>query len=149
MNRAPCLRTLIVLTLTLATPGAHADMTTEWVAIATNSTQRAQQAPEAAAPSLRTVQEAVAAAAAAARNRHNIGNESSTAAAERHDAAVAVAAFAVLEHLYPDQRDSLEARLAVSFSRIPESAAKADGAVIGREVANKMLAAGEVAARNR
>jgi hypothetical protein len=54
---------------------------------------------------------------------------------------VAVAAFAVLEHLYPDQRDSLEAQLAVSFSHIPETAAKAEGAAIGRTLANEILAA--------
>jgi hypothetical protein len=149
MNRTLPLRTLVALAITFGSLAAHADATTEWVAIAASSAQEALQPPRTAARSLRTVQAAVDAAAAIARNRRNGRHESPSAAAERHDAAVAVAAFAVLEHLYPDQRDGLEARLAVSFSRIPESAAKADGAVIGREVANKMLAAGEVAARNR
>lgn len=137
MNRSLHLRTLVALAITLGSLAARADVTAEWAAIAASSAQEARQSPQAAARSLRTVQEAIAkAAAAAARN----GSPGSTA--ERHDAAVAVAAFAVLEHLYPDQRENLEARLAVSFSRIPESAAKADGAAIGRMVTNEMLVAG-------
>jgi hypothetical protein len=136
MNRTLHLRTLVVLAITLGSLAARADVTAEWAAIAASSAQEARQSPQAAARSLRTVQEAIAKAAAAARNA------SPGAAAERHDAAVAVAAFAVLEHLYPDQRESLEARLAISFSRIPENAAKADGAAIGRLVTNEMLVAG-------
>lgn len=136
MNRTLQLRTLVALVITLGSLAARADVTTEWMAIAASSAQEARQSPQAAARSLRTVREAIAKAAAATRNG------SPTAAAERHDAAVAVAAFAVLEHLYPDQRESLEARLAVSFSRIPENAAKADGAAIGRMVTNEMLVAG-------
>lgn len=136
MNRSLHLRTLVALAITLGSLAARADVTAEWAAIAASSAQEARQSPQAAARSLRTVQEAIAKAAAAARN----GSPGSTA--ERHDAAVAVAAFAVLEHLYPDQRENLEARLAVSFSRIPESAAKADGAAIGRMVTNEMLVAG-------
>jgi len=148
MNRIFHPRTLVALAITLGSMAAHADVTTEWTAIAASSTQD-EQSPQTAARNLGTVQKAVAAAAAAAKNRRNGGNESSSAAANRHDAAVAVAAFAVLERLYPDQRESLEVRLAVSFSHIPENAAKADGAAIGQEVANELLTAEELATGNR
>lgn len=143
MNHPRLLRTLALLALALGHGIAHADATTEWVSIASNSTL------QAAAPALRMVREAASTAAAAAKSRHDGATESADAAAERHDAAVAVAAFVVLEHLYPEQREDLEWRLAVSFSRIPESAAKADGAAIGRKVALDTLAARELAAAKR
>lgn len=143
MHRALYLRTLAALALALGSLAARADVTTEWVAIAANSTQ------QAAAPALRMVREAASSAAAAARSRHGGATEPADAAAERHDAAVAVATFVVLEHLYPEQRESLAWQLAVSFSRIPESAAKADGAAIGRKVASEMLRARDLAAVQR
>jgi len=92
------------------------------------------------------VREAVAAAAAQARNGNFGGKEVSGAAAQRRDAAVAVAAVAVLQHLYRDQRESLETRLAVSFSRSPETAAKVEGAAIGRRVADEFKAVAGLAA---
>lgn len=95
------------------------------------------------------MREAVAAAAAQARNGNFGGKEVSGAAAQRRDAAVAVAAVAVLQHLYRDQRESLETRLAVSFSRSPETAAKVEGAAIGRRVANEFKAVAGLAAGRR
>lgn len=149
MNRTHRLRSLVALLIAVGSISAQADVTDEWTAIAANLAQEARQSPQTAADNLRAMQEAVAAAAAAAKNAHNVRNESPRVAAERHDAAVMIAAFAVLEHLYPNQREGLEASLAVSFSHIPESAAKADGAAIGRMVANAMLAADELAAAKR
>ena len=64
-------------------------------------------------------------------------------------AAVAIAAFVVLEQLYPDQREELESRLAISFSHVPEIDAKAEGAALGRKVASEMLTARELAAAQR
>lgn len=153
MNRGIFIRVLAAWIIALGGLVAHAevitDVTAEWMAIAASSAREAKQSPEAAAISLRSAQEAAAAAAARARNGNIGGKEVSGAAAQRHDAAVAVAAFAVLQHLYPDQRESLETRLAVSFSRIPESAAKAEGAAIGRRVASEFVAAGLLAAGRR
>lgn len=149
MDRILPLRTLIALAIGIGSFAAQADVTTEWVAIALSSTHDARQSAQAAAPGLRAVQEAASAAASAAKDRHSGRNEAPRAAAERHDAAVAVAAFAILEHLYPEQRDGLEWHLAVTFSRIPETAAKAEGAAIGRKVANEIWAARALAAVDR
>lgn len=146
MDRILPLRMLIALAIGCSSFAAQADVTTEWVAIALSSTHDARQSARAAAPGLRTVHEAVSAAASAAKNRHSGRHEAPGAAAQRHDAAVAVAAFAILEHLYPEQREGLEWRLAVTFSRIPETAAKAEGAAIGRNVANEIRAARALAA---
>lgn len=65
------------------------------------------------------------------------GPESS---ADRIAAAIAVAAFVALEHIAPDQREELESRLAVTFSRIPENDGKAEGAAIGRRATLEILA---------
>ena len=67
------------------------------------------------------------------------GGDASRATGERRDAAAAVAAFAVLEALDPGQREYYESLLAVDLSRIPETAAKAEGAVSGRRIAEEML----------
>lgn len=142
MNLPRLLLSQALLALALGHGTVHADVTTEWVSIASNSTL------QAAAPTLRMVREAASTAAAAAKRRPDSVTESADAA-ERHDAAVAVAAFVVLERLFPEQREGLEWQLAVSFSRIPESAAKAEGAAIGRKVALEMLAARELAAAGR
>lgn len=143
MKRPRLLLSLGLLAFALGHGIGHADVTTEWVSIAASSTQ------QAAAPALRMVREAASAASATARSRRDGTAESAEAAAGRHDAAVAVAAFVVLCHLYPEQREALEWQLAVSFSRIAESGAKADGAAIGRKVAEEMLTGRAIAAAPR
>ena len=50
-----------------------------------------------------------------------------------------MAAFAVLEHLYPEFLPDLEVKLALSLERLPENDAKAEGLVIGRRIAADVL----------
>jgi hypothetical protein len=112
--------------------------------IALVTLHEARVAPETADRHLTLVSQAIARALADTLscgdprdNRHG----DPVAQRERGDAAVAVAAFAVLESLHPERREDLEARLALAFSYIPETPAKAEGAVLGRRAAGEAVAA--------
>lgn len=126
------------ITIALASAAVRADVTAQWTSIAAHTVRHAAEEPAKAERVLRAVREAVQ--AAAGRSAANgSGNGGSATEAQRRDAAVAVAAFAVLEILYPAHRESLEAQLAVTFSHIPESDAKAEGAALGRRIANDVV----------
>ena len=56
------------------------------------------------------------------------------------DAAAVVAAHAVLVELYPPQKETLDAALAASLTKIQDGRAKADGVVLGKAAAEKLLA---------
>jgi hypothetical protein len=148
MNATTPLRlALACAVLTLSSLAARADVAEQWMSIA-RETIRASPRPAAVAQAnLASVRDALDAVARSG-NGHTNGNGNghsdglSKAASERKDAGVAVAAFAVLESLYPEQREELESRLAVTFSRIPETDAKAEGAVLGRRIAGEILGAG-------
>ena len=56
------------------------------------------------------------------------------------DAAAARAAHGILERLYPQQKAITDAALASSLARIPEGAARSDGARLGQEVATQLFA---------
>ena len=56
------------------------------------------------------------------------------------DAAVATAAHAVLAALVPSQKGALDTALAQSLAKISDERSKADGIVVGKSVAERMLA---------
>src|SRR5262245_7998805 len=56
------------------------------------------------------------------------------------DTAASVAAHTVLVDLYPLQKGVFDAALAASLAKVPEGPAKADGVVLGKAAAEKMLA---------
>lgn len=124
------------IALALAALSARADVAAQWTSIATETVRQALEAPAAAQRGLAAVREAMSAVRAGGN-----GNGSSAADDQRRDSATAVAAFAVLEALYPAQREALEAQLAVTFSHIPETAAKAEGAALGRRIATDVVRA--------
>jgi hypothetical protein len=127
----------VATALILGSTAAQADVGTRWTAVACNTVRSAQEAPAAAERRLAAALEAIS---AARRGEGENGNGGSPKALSEHrDAAVAVAAFAVLESLYPDERESLEADLAVSMSFIAETQAKADGARLGRRLASEIV----------
>jgi len=139
-----CQQILLAAVLLAFLSGARADVSGQWITIAVETLHDAREAPEAADRRLTTVGQAIARALADTLScgyREGNGNGDSVAQRERRDAAVAVAAFAVLESLYPEQREHLETRLALAFSYIPETPAKAEGAVLGRRIADEVLAA--------
>ena len=59
------------------------------------------------------------------------------------DAAAAGAAHGILERLYPQQKAITDAALASSLARIPEGAARSDGARLGQEVATPAVRASQ------
>jgi hypothetical protein len=124
--------------LLIVAGSARAEAAEEWTRISRAVVSQSK----ADASARRSMLELAAEAISQARGdgNGNGGNGSHAGASiERHDAAVAVAAFGVLERLAPEQREELESRLAVHFSRIPETDAKAEGAVLGRSIAARVL----------
>lgn len=139
MNKTPRLTTLLAtLAIALGSTCANADVSARWSNIAAETSRDAHEAPAVAERNIAAVRKAMAAAGAAGNGNGN-GNAGGKARAERRDAAVAVAAFAVLETLYPAQRESLEAQLAVTLSYVPETSAKAQGAAEGRRMAMEVM----------
>ena len=125
----------LLVPATLACASDPAEVATEWKRLATDTIERTPTDPATRPALLSKVAAAVERARRVAQRRS--GPESG---ADRIAAAIAVAAFVALEHIAPDQREELESRLAVTFSRIPENDAKAEGAAIGRRATLEILA---------
>ena len=138
---------LLAVTLLLAAGHARADVAAEWNGIARQAAIIAGLDPSATRALEARVREAIAKARHVGNggddgypvnggNGHEVGRSGSDS--QRSDAAMSVAAFVVLERLLPAQREDLEARLALTFSRIPETDAKAEGAAMGRKLAREL-----------
>ena len=97
--------------LALAAFDSHA---ADWLARASKACEIARDSPQGCEKSRTLVSSAIAAASA-------------------------VAAYVVLERLYPDQQADFEVMLAVAVADIPESQAKADAMARGREAATRVL----------
>ena len=131
---------LALLVAILACGTAEADVSSEWKGLAGLEIQRTATGA-AREGHMRIVDAAIARARAAANGSSATGSHGT--ASDREDAAIAVAVFAVMEYLLPESREELGARLAITFSRIPETDAKALGAAYGRAVAAEVLANAE------
>ena len=138
------LNALLATVLIAFLSGARAEASGKWIGIAVETLHEARLVPETADRHLTLVSQAIARALADTLSCGDRGDNPQgdlVAQRERRDAAVAVAAFAVLESLYPERREDLEARLALAFSYIPETPAKAEGAVLGRRAAREAVTA--------
>ena len=127
--------------LATAAATARVDTAMEWNQRAMAAITTAKQSLSEAAKTMVAVQAAMSGAV----NALGQGNGSNTGAhsvESSRSAASAIAAFAILEHLFPDQLPELEVWLAVSLADIPESQAKADALVVGRKAANEILGRG-------
>lgn len=56
------------------------------------------------------------------------------------DAAVAAAAYNILVHYFPDQKDALDADYNTALAAIPDNTAKTDGVAVGQEAAAGIIA---------
>ena len=130
-------RLAVAVAFCLAALPTRADVTAKWSSIAADAVRAARENPASADRSLAAVRDAMAAARGSGNGNGN--GHVSAADSERRDAAQSVAAFAVLEALYPEQRENFEMELAIAFSRIPETAAKAEGAALGRRIAAETI----------
>lgn len=131
---------VLLVTFTLGCGVARADVADEWRHLAAKEIHEAYPAPAQRDAMLRKVDRAIDRARAATNGMAN-GSGMPAGVNERKAAATAVAAFATLESLVPGSREELESRLAVTFSRIPETDAKAEGARLGRRIAAELLRA--------
>ncbi len=141
----PTLRTralFAALAFALASSTAHADMKGEWIAVAYAATARAEAETPQSARGASLVLQAIERASSATTGANGAARRENDPAGDwtqRRDASVAMATFAVLEHLYPEAQADLEVKLALSLERLPENDAKAEGLVIGRRIAAEVL----------
>lgn len=110
---------------------AHA---VDWIHRARVLSQDSGRPAAEAVRAVALVQNAISDARSASRS--NGGNGGS---AQVESATVAMAAYAVLERLFPERQLDLEIDLAVALADVPESQAKADALVTGRRVAAALL----------
>jgi hypothetical protein len=128
----------LAIAFLIAASGAHADVVTDWNAIAANL-------PIAAPPVQARVMAAMHGAVYDAVNSvdprftpYRFAVEAPAGASK--EAAAAAAAHAVLSAMVPPQRQAFDVELAASLEKIPDGQAKTDGIAVGRAVAEKMLA---------
>ena len=136
-------RTLVAaLAFALASATAHADMKGDWIAVAYAATTKSEEGAAKMARGASLVLQAIERASdvtSGGGGGARPENDATGDWAQRRDASVAMATFAVLEHLYPEAQADLEVKLAWSLERLPESDAKAEGLVIGRRIAAEVL----------
>jgi hypothetical protein len=130
----------------LAVPvAAQANEVTDWNSIAQN-TILAQppnaSAPPASAVFMAMVQGSVYGAVNAIDRRHRPYLVHRRFPHASEDAAVATAAFRVLNALFPAQHDALQAQYGASLAGIPDGRAKDQGIEVGADAAEAMLAQG-------
>ena len=123
----------LLVPATLAYASDPGEVATEWKRLATDTIERTSTDP-AIRPAL------LSKVAAAVERARRVAQGGSGQQSDRIAAAIAVASFVALENIAPDQREELESRLALTFSRIPENDAKAQGAAIGRRATLEVLA---------
>ena len=130
------------LAFALASATAQADMKGDWIAVAYAATARSEAGAAQSARGASLVLQAIERASdttSGGNGGTRPGNDSAGDWTQRRDASVAMATFAVLEHLYPEALADLEVKLALSLERLPENDAKAEGLVIGRRIAAEVL----------
>jgi hypothetical protein len=121
---------------------ASAAMAADWIARTHEACSVAGDAGSKCDNAVTLVRAAMAAAVPATSGGNGNGNGTSAHHALDEAAAAAVAAYVVLERLYPEQQPEFEMRLAIALADVPESQAKADALARGRRVASEILAAG-------
>lgn len=138
--KCTAIRSALLAILLIAAASARAEAGEEWTRIARDIVTQSKADATARQAMLERVSEAISQARGDGNgNGHGGNGTNGEANSERRDAAVSVAAFVVLERLVPAQREELESRLALAFSRIPETDAKAEGAALGRRIAAQVL----------
>jgi len=141
----PTLRTpalIAALAFALASATSHADMKGDWIAVAYAAAARYEAGASQSARGASLVLQAIERASGATAGSNGGARRESDSAGDwtqRRDASVAMATFAVLEHLYPEAQADLEVKLALSLEQLPENDAKAEGLVIGRRIAAEVL----------
>ncbi|WP_404710694.1 Ig-like domain-containing protein [Sphingomonas sp. MMS24-J13] len=128
------------LTVTRLDATVTADMSVQWVRIALKAVANDGSLPEFASRAL--AMEGIAAYdvinAINGVPGYLVSMTAPTGASA--DAAIAAAAYDILTYLYPGQQASLDALYAQSLNGIPDGQAKIDGMVLGKAIADKVIA---------
>ena len=128
---AIAVQTLAVLAISIAS--AHARL--DWDAHARNAVAIARLQQPIGESVLALVRAAMSQV-----SRSGTGNGTNAAhALDYNTAAASLAAYVILECLFPDQQPGLEYELAVTLADFPETQQKADALVQGRQVATEVL----------
>ena len=136
---ARCLGALILLS---AANAARADTIPDWNLITAKTLQTAKAGTGLAHSRVYAMVHGATfdAVNAIERRYYSYAGDLEAAPGASPDAAAAVAAHAVLVELYPPQKETLDAALAASLTKIQDGRAKADGVVLGKAAAEKLLA---------
>lgn len=127
------LQALAVIAISTSSAQARID----WTAQAAHVVEAAGLRDDAAQAALGLVRMAMIEASRHSRNGANGANGSSVP--DHHAAAAYVAAYAVLECLFPKWRPGLEGALAVDLADFPETDEKAAALAHGRRIATQLL----------
>jgi hypothetical protein len=136
---ASCLGALILLS---AVHAARADTIPDWNLTTAKTLQTAKAGSGLAQSRVYAIVHGAMfdAVNAVERRYHSYAADLEAPPSASQDAAAAAAAHTVLADLYPLQKDTLDAALAASLARVQDGSAKADGVVLGKAAAEKMLA---------
>lgn len=126
--------------LLLCIGSARADVVTDWNATALGVTQASPPPVETRAITI-THAAIFDAVNAITRTHQPLLVQQAAPAGSSQDAAAASAAHGVLIALYPGAKVALDAALAASLAKVPDGAGKDGGSALGREVAQKYIAA--------
>jgi hypothetical protein len=139
MHLHPVRLIAIAAALLLAVSSVHADVVTEWNVIGLKATETTLPQPTTRAMAI--VHGAMFDAINAITPTYtSYLIQPNTPADTSQGAAGAAAAHGVLEWLFPEQKDLLQAALRSSLSKIPDGAAKDHGVSLGQQVAAKYIA---------
>lgn len=127
------LQALAVIAISMSSAQARIDWTTQAIDVVEAAGLKGDSAREA----LGLVRTAMLEASHNSGNGGNGGNGAS--GLDYHAAAAYVAAYAVLECLFPTWRPRLESALAVDLADLPETDEKATALVHGRRIATQLL----------
>lgn len=130
----------LALALTAALQAARADVITDWNITALGLTQASPPQIEMRALALTHVAMFDAVNAVTRTHQAYMSPAPKAPAGASPEAAAATAAHTVLASLYPAQKPALDAALQASLAKLPEGAGKADGSVLGRQVAEQCIA---------
>ena len=133
---------VLVVGLLAAVPGARADAIPDWNAITATVLATAKAGTGLAHSRVYAmVHGAMFDAVNAVDRRYQpYAADLKAALGASPDAAAAVAAYAILAELYPQQQATLDATIAASLAKVPDGQAKADGVMLGKAAAERMLA---------
>jgi hypothetical protein len=136
---ASCLGALILLS---AVHAARADTIPDWNLTTAKTLQTAKAGSGLAQSRVYAIVHGAMfdAVNAVERRYHSYAADLEAPPSASQDAAAAAAAHTVLADLYRLQKDTLDAALAASLARVQDGSAKADGVVLGKAAAEKMLA---------